>query len=143
MKKTDLAYAAGIVDGEGCISFCYSHKKYQALLVEVTNTNEWLVRWFSFVFGGRTYFQNDKRRVGPKYKPIFRWIIRSTEALEFLKLIYPYLMLKKTQADIAIKFLNMRGRKGRHFTAEERLIAEAQSILLRSLNKKGIKEAKN
>jgi len=41
MDKTDLAYAAGIIDGEGWISFihCGKDRKSLSLIVAVSNTN--------------------------------------------------------------------------------------------------------
>ena len=47
--KNILAYSAGIIDGEGCISI-YKHKSNAprgfvfTLTVRITHTNEWLIQ---------------------------------------------------------------------------------------------------
>lgn len=142
MRKADLAYVAGIIDGEGTICIhqdkAKSGKVYLQLRVDVTNTNEWLIQWLKFALGGHTDVSR-RAKIGKNWKPSWRWSVSANQASAFLKLIYPYLRLKKPQAELAIKF--QEGRKGRgHFlTDSERAINEAQRILMSSLNKKGIK----
>ena len=137
MERTDLAYAAGIVDGEGCITISKSKMGNFQIQVRVVNTNEWLLQWLKFAFGGRVAPLNDNRKEERGWKPNYYWYLRTEETKEFLKLIYPYLRIKKTQAEIVIKILKMRGKKGRHFSEEERAIVEAQRILISNLNKTG------
>ncbi len=143
MKRTDLAYVAGIIDGEGCISFSGNPTKsshYNYILVQVVNTNEWLIRWLHMAFGGRFHLRKDKREKAKGWKPTYQWSIGSMDALKFLELVYPYLKIKKPQAEIAIKYLEMRGQKYRRLTSKERLVAEAQNLMLSELNKRGTKQ---
>lgn len=139
MRKVDLAYVAGIIDGEGCISLNFQNKNNSvfAIRVQVGNTNEWLLQWLKFAFGGRTVLVNDKRMEIRGWKPLYRWYLRNAEALDFLKLIYPYLRIKRTQAEIAIKVLEMRRTKYRRFSESEKAIVEVQRILMGNLNKTG------
>lgn len=137
MKKTDLAYMAGIVDGEGSISLVLM-KKTLTLVVQVTNTNEWLIQSIKMCFGGAVRLAKPLQPE-KNWKPTYRWVVTSMQALEFLKLVYPYLRLKKSQAEIAIKFLELRGTKGRWLSEKEKTIAEAQRIVMSKLNKRGIK----
>jgi hypothetical protein len=134
VDKTELAYAAGIVDGEGCISF-HTGETY-SIMVVVVNTSEWLVQWLQTSFGGAVYHRHGECE-SRGWKPIHHWTIASEEALGFLKLVYPYLRLKKPQAEIAIKFLEMRGSKGRRLTTTEKVIGETQRIMMGKLNKRG------
>ena len=61
------------------------------------------------------------------------------EALGFLKLIYPYLRLKKPQAEVAIKFQELGFRRSGHILVDkEWAITEAHRILMGNLNKKGV-----
>jgi len=141
VKKTDLAYVAGIVDGEGCITLARtgirnSKNTSISLFVTVTNTNIWIIEWLKFAFGG-TIYTNRKRNETTNRKAVYTWGLYTLSALEFLKLIYPYLRLKKPQAEIAIKFLEMRGQKGRRFNTEEQEIGESQRIEMGKLNKRG------
>ena len=135
MKRADLGYTAGIVDGEGCIGI-YSpntkrkHTKYR-LTVSVANTQEWLCQWLKFAWGGRVRLAKTGK---PNSLPLWEWQISAKQAGEFLKLILPYLKIKSPQADIALKFQS-RKRTGIALTDKESAVEEAESILLKSLKK--------
>ena len=137
MKQTDLAYTAGIIDGEGCISI-YRMKVFShlALRVSVSSTDEWLCQFLKFSFGGHIY---GPRRRGHN-KPCWEWRITSAGAGEFLRLILPYLRLKRPQAELAIKFQGAKGRSRKGLTEEERALEEAQKILLSSLKRPNAKD---
>ena len=146
MKRTDLAYVAGIIDGEGWITLCRVKAKglkfpYYALRIGVGNTQQWLIEWLYLSFGGQ------KRREGklPPRKPCWIWSLNGKEAANFLKLILPYLHLKKPQAEIVIHLEGRRTRgqqgrlgKGCPRTAVEAVLEQADAILLKSMNKKGV-----
>ena len=148
MRKTDLAYAAGIVDGEGCIGLylqtTQKSKPSYKMGVRVSNTNEWLLQWLKFAFGGSVCVQRvSSVEKAKNYKPQWQWAIITTRALVFLKLIYPYLRLKKPQAEIAITFQQVRRGRGHYLTDEERAVAEAQRIVMANLNKRGTVKIKS
>ena len=135
MKRTELAYIAGIVDGEGYIGISADHRKRDPdrpcwrLRVSVTNTSEWLVQYLKFsVGGGVIVLKSDKR-----LRPCYQWQIGYGKAAEFLKLILPYLQLKRPQAEIAIKFQASIGGSTRILTDEQLAVREAQMILLKSM----------
>jgi len=56
-------------------------------------------------------------------------------AAEFLKLILPYLQLKRPQAEIAIKFQAGVGKSTRILTDEQLAVREAQKILLQEMKR--------
>ena len=91
MKKTDLAYVAGIIDGEGTIGLYLFPQKTSKLCyvlrVQVGNTNEWLCQWLAFAFGGFTRLDSDGSLKGKNHKPTWRWVISAKKALVFLNLI--------------------------------------------------------
>ena len=69
MKETDRAYAAGIIDGEGCISLRgrkVSERLYTTPSIEVTNTNRDILVWLQNFFSGGIYLNKDER---PTRKP--------------------------------------------------------------------------
>ena len=140
MKRTDLAYTAGIVDGEGTIGiYRIPHKNGKAsyiLQVFVGNTNEWLIQWLRFAFGGSIVYRPSLE--DSNHKPSWVWRLTANKALRFLNLVYPYLRLKKPQADLAIKFQSPRLGQGHHPTEEQRAVEEAQKIIMHGLNKRGI-----
>lgn len=136
MKKTDLAYVAGIIDGEGHIGLhCRNDRKLRyRLRVSVSNTNEWLIQWLHFNFEGYVYEVIMKN---PKWKKQWKWSLSSNMAMEFLKLVYPYLRIKKPQAEIAIEFQSQRRGSGHHLTDEQRAVAEAHRLLMVKTNQRG------
>lgn len=143
MRQSEvLAYTAGIIDGEGCISIAKrkrpTHRNgygYE-LVVHVTNTNEWLVHWLQMQYGGYVAFH---KRQAP-YKDIWNWDICNHKAQGFLESILPYLQMKRPQGELAIKFQaaklrNWRGKAGK--TDEEWAVQEAQRILMGQYNQRG------
>jgi len=146
MNETDLAYIAGIVDGEGYIIIhrYHSHRARKlrgfTIRVGVNNTNEWLIVYLQLNFGGTKYVtQHD-----PKWKPVWNWHIEANKAYEFLKLVLPYLHLKKPQAELAIEFQE-RKKAQPHYGQycpkpdAEYALEEAQAILSHQLNAKGVR----
>ena len=139
MKKTDLAYLAGILDGEGSIQirkrkdkgmrlgFCYQ------LVVNIANTNEWLVRWIHLNFGGLLY----KNRIpAAHYKQVYQWSVSSNKAKFVLESLLPYLKIKKPQAEIALQFQSQKivNSGGKIKPTEAIALEDAQRILIQSYN---------
>ncbi len=140
MKKTDLAYYTGIIDGEGAIGIC-KHRdtdcrrgyRFQ-LSVQVTSLDEWLLQSLKIAFCGNI----TRSKYGFAKKTSWHWMIHCKQALEFLKAILPYLRLKRYQAEIAIKFQEAK-RRGGWQTDQEYVLEEAQRILIHRQTRKGIK----
>lgn len=135
MTETDKAYAAGIIDGEGCIliqkrSIERKSPTY-SLRVALGVTDECLCIWMLRKFGG-TRIKNYNR--GPNYRRVYRWDLSGPRASEFLEKILPYLVIKVQQAQLGIEFQNGIGYVGGTYlpayTLEER---ENQYIMMREL----------
>ena len=99
-----ISYFAGIIDGEGCISE-YIHKKgkynFKERRIIVCNTSKQLIDWLYSNFGGQITF---KRKTKERYKEIWRWeIFNNNKVYHVLKLILPFLIVKKTLAEKIIK----------------------------------------
>jgi len=139
MKKTDLAYMAGIFDGEGSIGAykprCNLTKGTYSLGVTIISTDEWLCHMFRMAFGGSI---NCRQRRG-KQLPVWEWKVQSHRAAEMLKILLPYLHLKRSQAELAIKFQSVKGNRSRRYpnklTDEERALEQAQAIMLKAMKK--------
>ena len=142
MKKTDLAYFAGLFDGEGTIFITNNLRKgrknlYKQLTVAITMTNQWIIELFHFAFGGCLQFIP----AHANKKSAWYLSLRSRIASDFLKVILPYLKLKKAEAEIAIRFQDEKDRRrkenrigrGRSLTEGEIAIEEAQRIMLKKL----------
>jgi hypothetical protein len=104
VKKTDLAYMAGIIDGEGCICIHRSRTKRagDSLIANVTvrMTVEHIPQWLHFSFGGSFGTQKPKK-VG--WQPVYQWKVYGKNAVTFLQAILPYLIVKRPQAEIALR----------------------------------------
>ncbi len=143
MGRRDLVYFAGFFDGEGCIVIAsQGHErkgkmsKFYRLEVAVGSTNHWIIELMKFQFGGAVYC--DRRDNHPaSHRPFWRWMICSRKASLFLQDILPYLKLKKAEAEIAIKWQSNRkmGVRKEEDRDKERLVAEAQRIILSQLKR--------
>jgi len=105
MKSSKYAYAAGIIDGEGCITGSYLYKVSRGVYqtsyqVSVANKSRELLYWLKRHFGGKVYTQGSR---------ILKWeLFRLSEIRSFLQAILPYLIIKKKQAELMVAFCNSR-----------------------------------
>jgi len=127
-KKTDLAYAAGIIDADGCIHIGKLHdnrrkgRPHYSLYVKLAQTDNEAVNWISETFGGsvRSYFYKGKNYHGTK--PMNIWNLYGQKAIDFLNIIKPYMKIKTKQIEIAgsfskVRFFNNRSRRKGRFMA--------------------------
>jgi len=147
MKKTDLAYTAGIIDGEGWISIknrqIKNGNRNYCVKVGVGSTTEWLIKWLQFNYGGSVCIINP----GGNRKLKWVWDLSTKQAVIFLEAILPYLRIKRPQAELAIKFQRRRKYRGnpnwknlgkRSMTNEEIELDQADKDLMHKYNKRGI-----
>ena len=144
MRKSDLGYVAGIIDGEGCISIAKIRKSNRTggfeynLRISVEHTNEWLIKWLQFNFEGSVHF---RKRGSDKWKGTWAWQIAASKAAEFLLLILPYLKIKQSHAELALQFQKskvIRCYRVCHKTDEELALEEARCALMHNFNKTGV-----
>lgn len=104
------AYAAGILDGEGCISIRHDKRKERpehtyTPRITVVNTNPQVIEWFRETFGGCVSMDKSCKSKGWKDKYI--WILNSPEEVQlFIEKVYKYLIIKKKQAQVVMWFIN-------------------------------------
>src|ERR1700747_2590374 len=112
LSETDRAYLAGIIDGEGSIMMIH-HKprpngngtkwEYWVLRVSVANTDIRLIIWLLEKFGGGFSTGKNKR---PNQKDHYQWRLDSKRAEPILRAALPYLILKREQAELALKMIS-------------------------------------
>ncbi len=90
LKPTDLAWLAGIVDGEGYVFF----RSSPCIQVETVTPN--LAYVPENLFGGKVTV-HQRRDVN-----VFRWSVYGSTASAILKMILPYLRYKRSQAVIVM-----------------------------------------
>ena len=154
-KQQILAYAAGIVDGEGCLTISKQIRKdrpspsYRSS-VTVSNTNPVLIQFFKDNFGGVFYKHSDERtdKNNKNWATAYTWYCSCSNVVEFLESILPYLLIKKGQAEEVINFQKTKSSyprkslgqgKGSSPLSEREIIAkEAIYLRVKSMNSKGI-----
>jgi hypothetical protein len=105
-----LAWAAGFFDGEGCVLVEISKEKRclhgfrTALHVNVTQTSLPCLELFLNKFGGVIVTSKAKTPNGNRWAVQHRWGVKNKNAVPFLKAIYPYAVVKKTQVAAALKY---------------------------------------
>ena len=128
-------YAAGFFDGEGCVN-CSSNKSGSPFVrILVVNTNLLVLEKFQATWGGDI---NKNHKSKEHWKQAYTWRLSHSAATQFLEDIYPFLVVKETQARLALEFANIRPGKGKRWTEDS--LKEANVLLngIRLANKKGI-----
>jgi hypothetical protein len=111
-KNTDLAYLAGIIDGEGCFFITKVPKKegdgyvsehYRGLL-KIDNTDYKLIEWLNKVFSGSNSAATRTTSSRQFEREVFSWIATGDRLLDLSELVMPYLVVKKEHCENMIKF---------------------------------------
>lgn len=142
MKELELAYIAGFLDGEGTIGISKNtpqnpkdpHKtpRYE-LQVAVVNTCLDPLLLCQKRFGGGIY----TRKHLPRHKLTYHWTVAQKASVTLIKAVLPYLIIKKRQAELALKFMeaktNVLGWRKR-VPDEELALRESYYWQMRQLN---------
>ncbi len=135
LQSTDYAYLAGLFDGEGCIYIYHTTKEYLALSVRLGVTQRFIAEYYQSVFGGSVHRHDYPGKDGYRRRVMWYWQAPSLIAERFLKAVYPYLLIKKPQAEVALKFQVAKAEKGRRFHRSEiSAVEQAQKILISNMN---------
>ena len=111
-----LAYLAGIVDGEGSICIYrvrpakynrYQNPSFRGVL-NVSNTKKELFDWIESNFGNLNHSKKHRRSIFKKNSTherwIYEWVVQGHRLLDLCTQLFPYLVLKKRQAELMIEF---------------------------------------
>lgn len=147
MEAEKLAYIAGIMDGEGSImimrqaskSFmeqrakrgCFDPHYHPCIRIGMTDRSalDFLVKITKI-----GHVHEEKPYHGRKV--VYRWMTRQRdECLQFLTLIMPYLLVKRRQAELAVKFMReWVSSNGIRLTPEIQEMRENAWMEMRKLN---------
>lgn len=101
----EKAYIAGFFDGEGSVSIC-RHSKYKNRLVTIAAISQVDARPLKVLhelYGGSLMLlKNKPTRPGGAVQPIWRWQISNKQIEPFFNDIMPYLIVKKSEAELAM-----------------------------------------
>lgn len=136
-----LVYLAGIIDGEGTI-YIYIRKNNGSIdyfpRFQVVNTNQKLMDWIHQTFGGHLYSKNRSKH-DKNWRNQFEWYTTRKLMDQLLPLVLPYLIAKKPQAEIMIKFRKtFKNRKTYRVPSDIQTIRNECYHKLRFLNKRGV-----
>lgn len=126
MERTiaDLAWCAGIMDGEGSIFVMKQKRKDRErdvnyiLRVSVQSTDPYMTKELLNLFPDGAEF-NVHRDKHNNYSDTLKWQLSGKKAARFLKEILPFMRVKMEQAKLAIEFQETTKKHWKHMTAED------------------------
>lgn len=148
VDPVDLAYAAGIIDGEGTIGITeYAVRKDRKspqfrCYVSMAMTDPTLPMWFAQSFGGTAHGYDARQ---PQQKGFTRWAVQNRKAADVCALLLPYLRLKKQQAHLLVNFyadprldFTRHGGRGPQISEVEIEARREYTDNIRVLNRRGV-----
>lgn len=148
VSESQLAYLAGIVDGEGHFNIhktragnqrC-TNTRFQAEVI-IVNSSYALMEWLIETFGSSICARKKDKA---HYKQTWRWRIGANNAAELCRWLLPYLIIKKQQAELLIEFIDDRPEKpcrisgrGSKTPPEEQRRRERLWVRMSELNDRG------
>lgn len=144
LSDVECAYAAGLIDGEGCIRIIHrgrmGGKVYRVgqytLYVEVTNTDRGMIEWLREMFGGYVNYLPESPEENRKAR--WHWRIASNNALACLDAIYPFVRTKRKQVILGRRFQRHTQRTGRKQNPRITALHEKFYARFRELNRRGL-----
>ncbi|MDA2922392.1 LAGLIDADG family homing endonuclease [Patescibacteria group bacterium AH-259-L07] len=104
-SEDKLAYTAGFLDADGAIMATIEEHKEKKfgfrvrLTIKISQKNKMIIDWFLNVFRFG-YIRNNRG--------VYEWVVRDQKVIKYLlELFRPYLKVKKRQATIALKILDV------------------------------------
>jgi hypothetical protein len=105
-KDVDLAWAAGFLDGEGCIHLSERKRKnkleHELRLCASQVGDAPILRLKKLFSGNIRYGKED----------VSTWEVSNLKAIQILKLLKPYFVVKNKQVALALKYENLHIGKG-------------------------------
>jgi len=118
ITNEDIAYIAGLFDGEGSIYYAkrkekkkkhkgkgYRYSMSQRISMEITMTDEMVIRWVHEVLGVGTVNKKPRkgyRKDGTKYLMQYKWRCTFRDAYKVCKLIWPWSKTKLQKVETII-----------------------------------------
>lgn len=137
LSRADIAYTAGLIDGEGCVSIACRDGRF-TVMVYVGSTDAEILRWLQDHWGG---FLTGPFGRGPNQRPIGLWrSLQGTNAKPLLTRIRPHAKIKSAQIENALRMVRLIERNGRRtVTARYRAAQIELYWIQRKLNHTGTK----
>jgi len=101
-SDVDLAYLAGVIDGEGSFGIVKRTEGSVAsyrLRLYITNSSQELMSWVKDRFGGRVH-----SRTKPSGTIVHQWVSTDLAVESVTRAVAPYLLVKRRHAEVALRF---------------------------------------
>ena len=136
----ELAYLAGIIDGEGCISLSTgktSRRIRHSTQVFIGNTDERLIHWLHQRFGGSI---GVRQRQNASHKPLWYWLVSGAAIEPILRATLPYLRLKHAQACLVLEYRSTIAPIGSNQPTPVEVVSQREQLKsnLSVLNHRGV-----
>ena len=126
LKENEIAYLAGIIDGEGSILLSKYHKsEYPCPCISISSTDIELLEWVKDKIGSGRINKKKNYNIN-RHKTSYTYVIYYDVAIKVMGLIEPYLVIKKKKAralHIICKYKKVTLRNGR-YNEEQKLTKE-------------------
>ena len=109
-KKTDLAWAAGFIDGEGTFTLTRRLKPRLSydLKISAGQTSIEPLEKLCSLFGGKSYMR--RAPFGIHKKPMYGWQVCNKMAEKTARLLLPYLIVKKQRAILMLEYCDTKNK---------------------------------
>lgn len=141
VQECNLAWLAGMIDGEGCIGL-YKYKRTKVPrhtvvrpCVTIVNSHKDTMLYIAKIYEsmGISYSWGERKQLGTRNKPTYSVAVQGRDGVTvLLEAVLPYLFTKKKQADICKMFLSRI--KFSRITNEDLGLVDQ----MRVLNRKGV-----
>jgi hypothetical protein len=121
VHDVDLAWLAGVIDGEGCFSIYGGSRKdavtpSPAAYLSITNSNSLLLKRCVEIFDELNikYLYNDPKNGHQQGRKVMRIRVKNYSSLRrLIELILPFLIGKADQARVMLEFVTLAGQRGK------------------------------
>lgn len=138
LKDLEIAYIAGLIDGEGCISIVFTSRKLYMPSVQVIMTGQPVLEWLANRLNVKCSKLN--RKLAEHHKTQYEVRLNGRRAVWLCMLMEPYLKEKHRQAQIVIEFgeTYQTGYDSRSISSDTFDKRQQLKERMHQLNKRGI-----
>src|SRR6266581_2341837 len=106
-EREQMAAFGALFDGEGCVHIGRPHgdDHYHSIRARISMTDSFYPYLFAERFGGTSR----ETTVGRKkhYRTVYHWAVASAQAGAFFEAILPWVVVKRPQVEIALRFRSL------------------------------------
>lgn len=140
MNAADLAWAAGMFEGEGSVRInSPTRRNLGALLCDLPNTDREVVAFYQNGWPG--YMREVTAPTNPRQRPYWRWRVAALVAARFLTDVLPYLRTERVRERALLGLEFQAGKSTTHAVCRSPEYAERQRSYyerMRTLNRRGV-----